>query len=306
MPTIKQQVEKLLEATKGVADEDDADLTAEQVDGIENPSAAPKGPFEAGFTDDVNRTAVMPSFAEDVAALTDGEEGLTEAFKTKAATIFEAAVMSRVKAEAQRLQEAFDERLAEAVEAEKKGLIEKVDGYLDVVVEEWKQENELALDRGIRTEVMENFFEGLHSLFVEHNIFLPEDKFDVLEAKEATIETLSQKLDEQLDEIVALRDKVALSEARIISDELAKGLAETEKEKFRGLVEDIDYSTPEDFRKKATQIRESYFKTTPTTIKTPVSGAPVVIVEEQAKKPVTDPLMARILADLGALNQHRN
>ena len=110
-----------------------------------------------------------------------------------------------------------------------------------------------------------------------------------------------------MEEIVALRNKVALSEARIVSDELTKGLAETEKEKFRGLVEDIDYSTVEDFRKKASQIRESYFKTAPTTqVKTPVSGAPVVLVEYTAKKPSTDPLMARILADLGALNQNRN
>ncbi len=300
MPTIKQQVKELLEARKEAEDDD-------EVDGIENPSAPPRAPLEPAVSP--LATTVMASFGEDVAALTDGEEGLSEAFKQKAATIFEAAVMSRVKAEAQRIQEAFDERLSEAVEAEKQGLIEQVDGYLDKVVEEWKQENELALDRGIRTEVMENFFEGLHKLFLEHNIFLPEDKFDVLEAKEATIETLSQKLDEQMEQIVDLRKKIEISEARVVAEELAKGLTETEKDKFRGLVEDVEFSTAEDFKKKASVIRESYFKTTSSTptIKSPVSGAPVVIVEDKAVKPAsTDPMMNRLLAELGALNLHKN
>ena len=301
MPTIKQQVADLLEAKSIFADRDE-EVEGEELDAspyLENPSEAPKGPLEPGMTD-INHMNVMPSFAEDVAALTSGEE-LTEAFKEKAATIFEAAVISRVKAEAQRLQEAYENKLDEEVEAEKQGLIEKVDGYLDVVVEEWKTENELALDQGIRTEVMENFFEGLHQLFVEHNIFVPDEKFDLLEAKEATIETLAQKLDEQMEEIVSLRNKVALSEARIIAEELTKGLAETEKAKFRGLVEDIDYSTSEDFKKKAAVIRESYFKSPSTiNVKTPVSGSPVMIAETTSERTNSgDPAMDLLLAQLG-------
>lgn len=304
MPSIKQQVQQILAEAKGVAAEE-AEVTAEELDaamGVENPGQPPKAnALEAGFTD-LNQVGVHADLEEDIAALTDGEE-LSEAFKEKAATIFEAAVVSRVKAEAQKLQEAFDGKLSEAVEAEKQGLIEKVDGYLDLMVEEWMEKNELAIDRGIRTENMENFFEGLHKLFLEHNIYVPDEKFDVLEAKDATIETLSQKLDEQMAEIVALRNKVALTEAKIVAEELAKGLAETEKVKFNELVEDIDYASVEDFRKKASVIRESYFKSsTPTNIKSPVSDSPVVITEEGSKQgEYIDPVMKSLLADLDRL-----
>lgn len=246
----------------------------------------------------------VPSFAEDVAALTNGEE-LTEEFKEKAATIFEAAVLSRVKTETAKIQEAFNAKLAETVESEKEGLVEKVDGYLDYVVEQWMEHNEIALDRGMKTEVMESFFEGLHALFLEHNIFIPDEKFDVLASKESTIETLSKKLDEQMADIVALRGKIALFEAKDVTAELAKGLTETEKAKFEELVEEVKGEDVESFKKKATLIRESYFTnktpTTKTNLKSPVSDLPVTLVEEKGYDG-TPPEMKQLAEILNRIN----
>lgn len=308
--TIKEKVQQILAEAKGAPDayddvesedlspEGDDDGSTEQDEDEEsddennnqggtnvNPDNAKSSTGMQAITPGFSNTnqQPVPSFAEDVAALTSGEE-LSEEFKEKAATIFEAAVLSRVKAETQKIQEAFDAKLNEALESEKEGLVEKVDGYLDYVVEQWMEHNEIALDRGMRTEVMESFFEGLHNLFLEHNIFVPDEKFDVLEAKESTIETLTQKLDEQMADIVALRGKIALFEAKGVTEELSKGLTETEKAKFSELVEEVEVSDVDTFRKKATLIRESYFNKSPstkTTIASPVSDSPVALIEEK-------------------------
>ncbi len=295
--TLKEKIQQLMaestEDTEVVAEDagqaiegeaDGSDLIDDEEvapDNVEQPvQPAITGPAFAG-TGISPTVDPVPSFSEDVAALTDGEE-LTEEFKTKAATIFEAAVLSRVKNETAKIQEAFDKKLTEAIEAKEEALVEKVDGYLGYVVEQWMKENEIALDRGMKLEVMENFFEDLRKLFLEHNIDLPEEKFDVLEAKDTTIETQTKKLDEQLSEIVDLRKKIALFEAKGITEELAKGLVETDKAKFNELVEAIEFDDVVTFQKKAAVIRESYFNKTPNkkTINSPVSGSPVTLQEE--------------------------
>jgi hypothetical protein len=218
---------------------------------------------------------------EDVAALVDGEE-LTEEFKQKAATIFEAAVMNRVKQEVAKLDEAYEVALAEQVEGIKEGLVEKVDGYLDYVVEQWMEQNEIALESGMKSEILEGFVGGLKGLFEEHYIDIPEEKFDVLGNLEEEVEQLTAKLDEQFEANVSLKASLAKYQVEQVITSLSEGLAETDKEKFHALVEELDFDGVETFEKKAQTIRESYFtnKATTSVVNSIVTDSPVVITEE--------------------------
>lgn len=235
----------------------------------------------------VNKDASAPEAShiagikEDVAALVDGEE-LTEEFKQKAATIFEAAVMNRVKQEVAKLDEAYEVKLAEQVEQIKEGLVEKVDGYLDYVVEQWIEQNEIALERGMKSEILEGFVSGLKGLFEEHYIDIPEEKFDVLGALEEQVEELQTKLDEQFEANVGLKADLAQYQVAQIVSSLSEGLAETDKEKFKALVEELEFDGVDSFEKKAQTIRESYFtnKATTTVVSSVVTDEPVVIKEE--------------------------
>ena len=218
---------------------------------------------------------------EDVAALVDGEE-LTEEFKQKAATIFEAAVMNRVKQEVAKLDEAYEVALAEQVEGIKEGLVEKVDGYLDYVVEQWMEQNEIALESGMKSDILEGFVSGLKGLFEEHYIDIPEEKFDVLGNLEEEVEQLTTKLDEQFEANVSLKASLAKYQIDQVITSLSEGLAETDKEKFHALVEELDFDGVETFEKKAQTIRESYFtnKATTTVVNSIVTDSPVVLTEE--------------------------
>ena len=223
------------------------------------------------------------SMKEDVEALIGGEE-LSEEFKQKAATIFEAAVMSRVKQEVARLDEAFEQKLTEQVEQIKEGLVEKVDGYLDYVVEQWMEQNEIALERGMKSEILEGFVAGLKGLFEEHYIELPEEKFDVLGALEEQTSTLEAKLTEQFEANVALRSELAQYQRMQVVDALSEGLAETDKEKLSSLAEELEFSDVESFEKKVQTIRESYFTTKATTksvVESVVTDTPVTLTEEK-------------------------
>lgn len=228
------------------------------------------------------------SMKEDIAALTDGEE-LTEEFKQKAATIFEAAVMNRVKQEVAKLDEAYEVKLSEQVEQIKEGLVEKVDGYLDYVVEQWMEQNEIALERGMKSEILEGFVGGLKSLFEEHYIDIPDEKFDVLGALEEEVEWLKSKLDEQLSSNVELNKELSGYQISQIKADLSEGLAETDKEKFHALVEELEFDGVETFKKKAQTIRESYFTnkaTTKTVVESVVTDAPVSLNEEAPAKAI--------------------
>jgi hypothetical protein len=231
----------------------------------------------------------------DVAALINGEE-LTEEFKTKAATIFEAAVISRVKQESAKLKEAFDEELAEQVESIKEGLVEKVDGYLNYVVEQWMTDNELALENGMKTEIMESFITGMKGLFEQHYIDVPEEKFDVLADMQEQVETTKSKLDEQLAANVELTKQI--NEMKRVSDisEFSTGMADTDAEKFKGLAEELAYDDAESFKTKLQTIKENYFgKKVTTTVSSVVTDEPVLLEEENNVNPV----MAGYLKALG-------
>jgi len=230
---------------------------------------------------------------EDVDALVNGED-LSEEFKTKAATIFEAAIINRVKAETAKLEEAFEAKLEEAVAESKEGLVEKVDGYLNYVVEQWITQNEIALEHGMKSEILEGFVGGLKGLFEEHYIDIPEEKFDVLGALEEETAELKAKLDEQVAANVELNKVINESKRDEIVKAASANMTETEKEKFLGLAEELAFEDSETFEKKVQTIRENYFNgKTSTNVESVVTDSPVEELTEEAK-PV-DPTMARYL-----------
>jgi len=197
-------------------------------------------------------------FTEDVDALVAGEE-LSEEFRAKAATIFEAAVTAKVNAEVAALQEAFESTLTEEVEKIQTELAEKVDDYLTYAAEQWMKENALQIEHGIKTEMAESFFNGLKGLFLEHNFTVPEEKFNLLDGMVEEIDEMEAKLNEQIDANVALNKRIGEFVKMEIVNECAVGLAETQKEKLASLAEGVEFETEEDFRKKVETIKESYF-----------------------------------------------
>ena len=233
--------------------------------------------------------------SEDVAALVNGEE-LSEEFKTKAATIFEAAVLTRVKAEVAKIEEEFDSKLAQQVEEIKEGLVEKVDGYLNYVVEQWMTDNELALENGMKADIMESFVAGMKNLFMEHYIEVPAEKYDLVGELEEEVETTKSKLDEQLAANVELTKQI--NEMKRVSSigEFCADLADTDAEKFKGLAEELAFEDAESFKTKLQTIKENYFgKKAPTSVSSVVTDDPVQLDEETK---TVDPVMAQYLAAL--------
>ena len=197
-------------------------------------------------------------FSQDVDALVSGEE-LSEEFRVKAATIFEAAVTSRVNDEVKSLQEAFEESLTEEVEKIKTDLAEKVDDYVSYATKQWIEENALAVEHGIKNEMAESFFKGLKDLYVEHNFTVPEEKFNLLDGMTGELDEMEKKLNEQIDTNVALNKRIGEYSKMEIVNDAATGLAETQKEKLASLAEGVEFENEEDFRNKIETIKESYF-----------------------------------------------
>ena len=197
-------------------------------------------------------------FTEDVDALVAGED-LSEEFRLKAATIFEAAVTSRVNKEAAALQEAMESALTEEVEKIQTELAEKVDDYLSYAADQWMKENSLQIEHGIKTEMAESFFSGLKGLFLEHNFTVPEEKFNLLDGMAGELDDMEAKLNEQIDSNVSLNKRIGEFVKMEIVNECAVGLAETQKEKLASLAEGVEFETEDDFRNKVNTIKESYF-----------------------------------------------
>ena len=196
--------------------------------------------------------------SKDVEALVDGEE-LSEEFKTKAATIFESAIKSKVRSELEKIQEENDKQMEELAETSMKSMVEKVDDYLGYVVEQWMSENELAIERGLKGEIAEDFISGLKGLFEDHYIDVPDEKYDILEANLTKIEELEDKLNKQMEENVQLRKaKGELVKESMIA-EIADGMTDTETEKFQSLVDDVEFSDEDSYKEKLQTIKESYF-----------------------------------------------
>ena len=194
----------------------------------------------------------------DVDALV-GDSDLSEEFKQKAATIFEAAIKAKVKEESQRLQGEYETKLKEDTETQKAELVEKVDSYLNYVVEEWMQENKIAIERGIKGEIAEDFIGGLKKLFEDHYIDVPDEKYNVLEDQASKIEDLEKKLNEEIEKNVELNKNNGELKRVEIAKVVSEDLTDVEKEKFNKLAEEVEYSNEEDFTTKVKTIKESYF-----------------------------------------------
>ena len=211
---------------------------------------------EDGETETIAETQY--DFTEDVDALVAGED-LSEEFRQRAVTIFEAAVTEKVNAEVAAIQEAFEATLTEEVESVKTDLAEKVDDYLTYAAQQWMTENALAIEHGIKNEISESFFNGLKTLFIEHNMSVPEEKFNLLDGMVGELDEMEAKLNEQIDANVQLNKQLGDYIKMEIVNECAAGLAETQKEKLASLAEGVEFETEEDFRSKVETIKESYF-----------------------------------------------
>ena len=198
---------------------------------------------------------------EDVEALLQGEE-LSEEFQAKAKTIFEAAINSKVATIKEELEQENSKKLEEEIESKKLELTERVDSYLEYVAGEWLQENELAVEAGLKTEMTESFLEGMKSLFEEHYVSIPEDKYDVLENMVNKLDEMESKLNEQIESNVALNKRLAESKSDGILSDVAEGLAITQKEKLASLAESVEFESEQNYREKLVTLRESYFPST--------------------------------------------
>ena len=225
-------------------------------------------PIHAGFELDVS---------DDIKALLEGTE-LTEEFAEKAKTIFEAAVKAKLKEEYNKLVKHFAEETEKKVEEIKKSLSEDVTGTVNYAVGQWKEENQLAVDQGIKTEITEDFMIGLKNLFEEHYISIPEEKVEVVEGMAASIREMEERLDEQVKANVKLQARLNETAKINVLASVSEGLADTQKDKLAALAEGIEFTTEEEFTKKVTTIKESYFKESTVTQsevadETPVEGA---------------------------------
>jgi hypothetical protein len=206
--------------------------------------------------------------SEHVNALMNGEGDLSEEFKRKAATVFEAAVKSKVRSEVERMEDEYKSELEENINTTKGELTEKVDTYLNYVVEEWMKENELAIERGLKGEIAEDFISGLKQLFEDHYVDVPDEKYDVLEAQSEKISELEGRINEMMEEQIQTKSINSKLVKEQVMSEVSSDLAETEIEKFKSLIEDVDFTNEESYREKISTLKESYFPQTLTEVAT--------------------------------------
>ena len=233
---------------------------------------------------------------EDVNALLSGED-LTEEFKEKAKTIFEASINAKITDIENQLNEEYEKALTEQVQEIKVELTERADAYLEYVADEWMKENAIAVENGIKTEMTESFMEGMKKLFEEHYVTLPEDKYDVLENMVDKLDEMETKLNEQIERNVSLNQKLGESTAQTIFNNVAEGLATSQKEKFQSLAESVEFESEESYRGKMETLKESYFGQKKSTT---TASAPQELKEEAAH---TEPATGAMAAYLDALGR---
>ena len=232
---------------------------------------------------------------DDIAALVEGEE-LSEEFQNKAKTIFEAAINSKVAKIEEALEADHIKALTEEVAEFKNELTERVDSYLEYVASEWMQENQLAVDQGLKGELSESFMTGLKGLFEEHYVSVPEDKYDVLESMVNKLDEMEEKLNEQIDKNVSLNKRLAESTSDGILSEVSEGLAVTQKDKLASLAESVEFETENDYREKLITLRNSYFPTKQ--VASAQSDGSDFITEENAPEVQATGSMANYLSTL--------
>ena len=249
---VKDQVSK---------DENDGSLPNDQKpSSVKEEEVEVEGDEVIAESDESEETEI--DLSADVKALVSADADLSEEFKDKAATIFETAVKTRIKEQTKILESQYEEKLSKETETVKEAMVEKVDSYLNYVVEEWMKENELAVERGIRTEIAEDFITGLKSLFKEHYIDVPEEKYNVLDDLTNQTKDLESKLNEQIEKNVELtKTNSEFTRASLVS-EVSADLAETEKEKFVSMAENVDFDSADKFKEKLETVKESFFPKT--------------------------------------------
>ena len=235
----------------------------------------------------------------DVAALLEGEE-LSEEFQSKAKTIFETAIKTKVAEIKEELQESYATALVEELDKIKAGLTERVDGYLEYVADEWMQENALQVEAGLKTEMTESFLEGMKSLFEEHYVTIPEEKYDVLNSMVDKLDEMESKLNEQIDRNVALNRRLAESNADGIFTAVAEGLADTQKEKLATLAENVEFESDTDYREKLVTLKESYF---PSKTSAPKSTSENLSEEVSTDEVISEETTPRMQAYLNVLSR---
>jgi len=245
----KEDLENLYKSTLMTEEDEEDEDDEEEEEEMESKKATKES---------IDQVVDSLDVSDDVNALVDGEE-LSEEFKTKAATIFESAVKSKVRTELERIQEENDKVIEEMAEQTMTDLVEKVDDYMNYVVEQWMEDNQLAIERGLKGEIAEDFISGLKNLFEDHYIDVPDEKYDILEANLTKIEELEEKLNKQIEENIQLKKaKGELVKESMIAD-IADGMTDTETEKFQSLVEDVEFSDEDSYKEKLQTIKESYF-----------------------------------------------
>ena len=207
----------------------------------------------------VSEVAYQADFEQDLNALVNEEATLSDEFKAKAETIFEAAIKSKLSEEVDRLEARYEEELAEEIKTTKEDLVEKVDSYLNYVVEQWMEDNKVEVQNGLRTEIAEKFMNNLKDLFTESYIEVPESKVDLVDELAGEVEELEEKLNAQTGKAIAMAEELEGYKREAIIREASKDLAETQVEKLKTLVADVDFDTEEVFSEKVNTVKESYF-----------------------------------------------
>ena len=202
---------------------------------------------------------------DDVAALVSDDDSLSEEFKEKASAIFEVAIKSKIRPEVERIEAEVSDQYNRELISFKEELTDKVDTYLNYVVEEWTKENELAIERGLKGEIAEDFISGLKQLFEDHYIDVPDEKYDVLEAQSEKISELEEKLNEAMHKNIRAKDENSKLVREQVIAEVSEDLADTEIEKFKSLTQDVDFGSEDCFREKLNTLQESYFPKTVST-----------------------------------------
>jgi len=236
---------------------------------------------------------------DDVKALLEGEE-LSEDFQKKATTIFETAIKSKVAAIKEELQESYAVALVEELDEIKKGLTERVDSYLEYVCDEWFQENALQVETGLKSEMTESFLEGMKSLFEEHYVTVPEEKYDVLNSMVDKLDEMEGKLNEQIDRNVALNRRLAESNADGVFAAVSEGLADTQKEKLATLAENVEFESETDYREKLETLKESYF---PSKASAPKNTSENLSEEVSTEEVISEEATPRMQAYLNVLSR---
>ena len=273
----EEEVETEVEADQEVVAEAEEEVTSEVEEVVSEEETTEEEVVSEEETSE-DEVVVEYNVEEDVEALLQGEE-LSEEFREKAKTIFEAALHAKAKEIQTSLEEQYATALAEEVEEIKVALTERVDSYLEYVSSEWLEENALAVESGLKTEITESFMDGMKTLFEEHYVSMPEEKYDVLESMVQKLDEMETKLNEQIEKNISLNKQLGESTAESVFNRVCEGLAVSQKDKLQSLVENVEFESENDYYQKLVTLRESYF---PRNAGTPANETEETLTEEAA------------------------